>query len=151
MNCKEMNPPSLSPLRERHWWVVNEHWAFDGIEIPKGFTTDLDSVPHIPGIFALFKGRSRIAALVHDYLYTVADRPRKEVDRAFLKYMVIDNTPSWIAHCMYVAVRSFGWLYYRRADGDTPDERLRSRLVDASGTCPFLKTNPTPSIKRIVS
>lgn len=135
----EVKSPSLSPIRKRHWWVLNESWSYQDIHIPKGFTTDLDSVPHIPGIFALYKGRSRVAALIHDYLYAEGKWSRKEIDRLFLHYMIDDGIPTWIARSMYLAVRCFGWLYYKRAEGTTQDERVSSRVADESGTSPYLK------------
>lgn len=133
-----IDTPSLSPIRKRHWWVLNEEWSYQDIYIPAGFTTDLDSIPHIPIVFALYKGRSRVAALIHDYLYSIGDRPRKECDRLFLYYMIDDDIPNWIAYSMYAAVRSFGWRYYQRSLGECSEERLRNRLIDNSGVSPFL-------------
>lgn len=135
----EVKSPSLSPIRKRHWWVVNEEWVYEDLIIPAGFTTDLDSVPHIPGVFALYKGRSRVAALIHDYLYAIGDRSRKDIDRLFLHYMIDDGIPSWIAKTMYWAVRAFGWRYYRRSLGDGPNERFYNRLIDADGLAPCHK------------
>lgn len=135
----EVNSLRVSPIRKRHWWVLNEDWIYEDLIIPAGFTTDFDSVPHIPGIFALYKGRSRVAALIHDYLYTVELCSRKEADQRFLRYMVDDGIPSWIAKSMYIAVRALGWRYWQRTVGDTPKERFYNRLIDADGLPPCHK------------
>jgi len=126
----EVAPPSLSPIRRRHWWVLNQTWEYDGIVIPQWFVTDFDTVPHIPFIFAMYKGRSRIAALIHDFLYALSDRPRKDIDELFYKHMLKDDVPKWIAWPMYIGVRAFGWRYFDRAVGDTAEEKMRSRMLD---------------------
>lgn len=134
----KVESPKLSPIRKRHWWVLVVTWSYEEINIPAGFTTDLDSVPHIPGVFAFYKGRSRVAALIHDYLYAIGDRPRKEVDRLFLHYMIDDGVPYWVAKTMYWAVRMFGWKYYNRSLGECPRERLENRIVNHTEEAPRL-------------
>lgn len=127
---KYLMEPSLTPMYKRHWWVLNRDWHCEDFVVPEGFTTDLDSVPHIPGIFAFYKGRSRTSALAHDYHYALGVRSRKAIDQLFLRLMIGDGVPKFVAFSMYFAVRIGGWRYYKRSQGDTPAERLLSRLID---------------------
>jgi hypothetical protein len=130
---KYQSEPSLTPMYKRHWWILNRDWRCKDFIVPKGFTTDLDSVPHIPGVFALYKGRSRTSALAHDYQYALGERSRKDIDELFLFLMIDDNVPKFVAYSMFYAVRLFGWRYYKRSRGNTAGERLKSRLIDHDG------------------
>lgn len=73
------------------------------IQIPEGFRTDLASVPRfLPLAYAMFGGRGRKAAVLHDYLC------RQGFDRAFADdvfwgALVIEEGPV-VADAMYVAV-----------------------------------------------
>lgn len=105
----------------KYWEVAQPitHTLSNGdiIAIPKGFKTDLSSVPKILwGLFPPF-GNFLLAALVHDYLYVVRyDNDRKFADKEMLvisnklhsKTLLnkIDNK------LRFYAVRLFGWIYW---------------------------------------
>lgn len=137
--------PSLSPLPERHFWVVNEDWDFYGHTVPRGFVTDLDSTPHIPGLFAIVKGRARWSALGHDFLYSSTNVTRYEADRLFLRGMLEEGVPPWIANPMYLAVRSLGWRRYNKKRRIPKNERLEQHLADYTGDAPIFHTANPPS------
>ena len=82
--------------------------------IPRGFITDFASVPRI--LWWLFPpmGRYGKAALVHDYLYYTKEVSRAEADRIFLEAMLMMGVGKLTAYTMYLAVRAFGWLRWRR-------------------------------------
>lgn len=69
-------------LGEGYWKVIQPLCYQYGrrlIIVPEGFVNDLDSVPRIPIIFSLMKGRSVRPAVLHDFLYREGC-PRAEAD-----------------------------------------------------------------------
>ena len=91
------------------------------IVVPAGFLTDFASVPRLPLIYAWVGGRGSMAAIIHDYLYTVAGTDayphitRKDADQEFLRAMSILKEPSSPIKraAMYRAVRLFGGFSYQ--------------------------------------
>ena len=81
--------------------------------VPAGFTTDLDSVPRIPGLYAMVKGRATRSAVVHDYLYRNR-YPRKQADNIFWDAMKHEGVAAAYRWMIWAGVRSGGWLAYRR-------------------------------------
>lgn len=89
------------------------YWHREGcIVVPRGFRTDLDSVPRLPFGYLLFKGRSVRAPIVHDWLY-YSQSGRAYADRVFLDAMADAGVPAWQRYPIYWAVRAGGWLPYR--------------------------------------
>ena len=96
------------------------------VTVPAGFGTDLDSVPRIPGVYALAKGRAVKSAVIHDYLYR-EQRPRAFADSVLLDAMAVEGVSNPIRWTIYAAVRVFGWIPYDRiGKGKTRVQRLRS-------------------------
>ncbi|WP_323885478.1 DUF1353 domain-containing protein [Aeromonas caviae] len=110
--------PILMPLDDLNWqlheeyYVLSEHMSFT---IPKGFVTDLASVPrciwNIYPPFGLYTG----AAVAHDYLYRTKQMQvtRKEADALFKEQMHKAGVESSQAQLMYLAVRAFGWASFK--------------------------------------
>ena len=99
-------------------WIVSQSFSYVAkgigeIEVPKGFSTDLDSVPRIPLVHAWLKGRATQSAVVHDFLYRNR-YDRKKADKILNMAMKDEGVPSWRRIPIYSAVRSFGWLAYRK-------------------------------------
>ena len=96
------------------------------IYVPKGYRTDLASVPRF--LWSLYPphGRWAKAAVIHDRLYTHQyEHPlitRKMADYIFLEGMRILNVPEQDAKTIYLAVRAFGWIYW---DADPEDDRSK--------------------------
>lgn len=83
------------------------------ITAPAGFVTDFASVPRIPLVFSVFGDRAHEAATIHDYLYSIKHN-RKQADSVFKQALLEDPYISdWKAQAMYIAVRAWGWKYYR--------------------------------------
>lgn len=123
MNLKPMD--RFSPLRLQHidggrWVTLDElrymRTADEIYVVPKGFRTDLDSVPRIPGLYAWLKNRATRAATVHDHLYRQR-HPRKEADAVFLDAMRHEGVPAWRRWAIYLGVRAGGWAAYKRKAG----------------------------------
>ncbi|MEX0385855.1 DUF1353 domain-containing protein [Spiribacter onubensis] len=96
------------------------------VKVPAGFGTDLDSVPRVPGVYALAKGRAVKSAVIHDYLYR-EQRPRVFADAVLLRAMKTEGVSRPMRWIIYGAVRAFGWIPYRRiGQGKTRVQRVRS-------------------------
>ena len=107
----------LSP-REGDRWVLLREWRYVTQRgewiVPGGFTTDLTSSPRFLWAFVPPFGPYMGAAVLHDFLYASKVMPRKDADRLFLAAMIVDGERTWRAHILYLAVRWFGWLAWRR-------------------------------------
>lgn len=96
------------------------------ITIPKGFITDLASIPRLFTRLIPVNGRHRAPAVVHDYLYSTKGHinyvprnggfgitiPRKECDLIFLEAMKEAGVSAWKRNVMYAAVRAGGWASF---------------------------------------
>jgi hypothetical protein len=83
-----------------------EEW----LVVPAGFVTDGASVPRLPFTYALFGGRARKAATLHDYCYS-RRRDRAEADAIFLAAMEQEES-RFVRGFMYAGVRVGGWTNY---------------------------------------
>lgn len=103
--------------RPDYWLVIAPLIWDDGqhqITVPAMFETDLASIPRRFRKIFNRNGKSRRAAVLHDWLYAGQCLSRAEADRLFLDAMEADGV-SW-AHrwSMYCAVRAAGWRYYKQ-------------------------------------
>lgn len=83
------------------------------VYVPRGFVTDLDSVPRLPGLHALVEGRAVKSAVIHDWLY-YRRMPRDQADWIFAEAMRHEGVPTAIRAVIYAGVRLFGWIAYER-------------------------------------
>ena len=87
------------------------------VAVPAGFRHD-----GATGAKLLFQrdGIHRAAALIHDYLYekkgSLSGRTltRKQVDGLFRRMLKIYGVKAWHVTAAYLAVRTAGWMYWRR-------------------------------------
>lgn len=80
----------------------------DGAAIPAGFVCDADTVPRGLGwLYAWLKGRTVLAAIVHDYRYR-AGHDRYTADREMLHIMRWEGVRKRYRKPIYYAVRVFG-------------------------------------------
>ncbi len=108
----------VSPLTDgRRWEIMREfeyHVGYKGsskiITVPAGFITDFASVPRPFWAIIPRWGKHGNAAVIHDYLYWVQTRSRKESDDIFLEAMTALNVRKITRTVMYWAVRLFGWI-----------------------------------------
>ena len=97
---------------DRGWILIESvEWPAPPVVVPVGYKTDLDSVPRIPVFYSIFKNRTRYAAVIHDYLYSVGN-DRKEADRIFLAAMEAEGVRRRYRLPIYCAVRFFGKRYH---------------------------------------
>jgi hypothetical protein len=83
------------------------------IVVPKGFRTDLASVPRLPIIFLLCGDTSSEAAVVHDYLYSTQQVRRRMADAVLLEASRITGVPAWRRYMIWAGVRLFGWFHWK--------------------------------------
>lgn len=115
-------PLTVTKLKNQRWRVriAFAYYTQRGeiIKIPRGFITDLASIPRpfwsvigSPG-----SGDYAQAAVVHDYLYVEQTFTRKQSDKIFLEAMR-DLRVGWLRRTvMYIAVRIGGripWENYK--------------------------------------
>ena len=96
-------------------WELTESLVFigSGIVVPKGFQTDLASVP--TGLRWLIhkRGKWDTAAVFHDYLYRTG-RNKVKADLLFRKIMQLCGVKPWRYNLMFFGVSIFGWLFWKR-------------------------------------
>lgn len=87
---------------------VGEYPSTEVISVPKGFITDLASVPRV--FWSVFPphGKYAKAAIIHDYLYEYRIFSRKRADDIFLEAMEVLGVAKWRRLSMYWAVRLGG-------------------------------------------
>jgi hypothetical protein len=78
------------------------------IIVPKGFQTDLASVPRLPVIYLLTGDTASQAAAVHDYLYSTHEVPRDVADAVLREASAVIGVPAWRRWTMWAGVRMFG-------------------------------------------
>lgn len=78
--------------------------------VPRGFQTDLASVPRVPLIYTLWGSRCHREGVAHDYLYRKDAYPqvtRSQADNVFLEAMQCRGKRGGIRYPMFWGVRLF--------------------------------------------
>jgi hypothetical protein len=104
----DTDSPDRFELFEHFDYHVGRLNSGDVISVPAGFRTDFASVPRVFWWLVPPVGRYGKAAVIHDYLYVVKTRSRKEADKIFLEAMEVLDVPKWRRKLIYFAVR-FGF------------------------------------------
>lgn len=120
-------PLSVTQVSPTQWRIDREvtfhvggELSPDVITVPDGFITDFASVPWPASMLIPLSGRHNMAAVVHDFLYSLLGevkipnnyrkRTRAECDAVFLEALEACGC-NWIKrHIMYRAVRIGGGL-----------------------------------------
>lgn len=126
-----LTPLDLRAYKPGEWVVLLAliFMATDGKRyiVPRGFITDLASIPRL--LRALFdvNGESRAAAVLHDFLYCIQHTTRAEADALFLEALKSCGVPWATRYSMYLGVRAGGWMYWQdRDDGITQEDFVDS-------------------------
>lgn len=99
-------------------WILEDTLIYESnaagrmFVIPKGFRTDLASVPRLPIVFWLTGATSNAAAVVHDYLYNSKQVSRAMADAVLREASAVTGVPAWRRWAMWAAVRCFGGSHY---------------------------------------
>lgn len=95
------------------------------VRVPKGFITDLASIPRFFWRIIPPVGKYNKAAVIHDFLYrggtieyVVGNNhrlpTRRETDRIFKNIMQQLKVPAWKREVMFSAVRMAGWTGWKK-------------------------------------
>lgn len=100
--------------------------------VPRGFITDLASIPLALRWLIDPDGLSRQAAVLHDFLYCLHFTTRAEADALFLEALAACGV-GWVTrHAMYAGVRAGGWVYWdQRKDGTSKDDFVEPEWFEA--------------------
>jgi len=117
-------PLKVMPLENGRWelleafeYHVGSEDSTDVISVPVGFDTDFASIPRpLWPVFPPYDITHGKAAVIHDYLYRVQTRTRKQCDQIFLEAMTVLGA-GWLKRTlMYQSVRWFAggaWNLHR--------------------------------------
>ena len=119
----------VSPLADgKTWVIVRDFWydvgaenSGDHIDVAIGFQTDFATIPRLFWAILPKWGRYGNATVIHDWLYWVQTRPRREADAILLEAMGVLGVTSLVKVAMYWAVRLFGGLAWYRNQADKAD------------------------------
>ncbi len=93
--------------------IITSDVGTETVTVPKGFLTDLASVPRLPGMYLFFGGRARKPAVIHDWLYSTHRGEREVADAVFFRAMA--NGENWFTRSMmWLGVRVGGWAVWNR-------------------------------------
>lgn len=112
----EFTTPLILVMLPHRQWLVHERFEYHVgqidsgivIRVPKGFKTDLASIPRIVWPILPPHGYYGKAAVIHDYCYVHAIESKRWADDVFLEAMGILGIPRWKQIVMYWSVRLFG-------------------------------------------
>ena len=136
MKVTFVNEPTIKPVGNGDGWMlcddffvrVDSEDAGDPpvtFTVPMGSTTDLASVPRLPGAYLLFGGRARRSAILHDWLYE-SRFPRKWADDVFRAAMKEEEINPVTRFVMWLGVRVGGASYYQEVAQDSPDDLYKN-------------------------
>lgn len=108
----EMVAGRLFELTEPFEYHVGAFPSERVITVPKGFLTDLASIPRF--LWSVFPpdGEYAKAAVVHDYLYRYPSTSRQFADAVFDEAMGVLGVKPWKRWLITHAVRLFGGWYF---------------------------------------
>ena len=106
-----MKYPKIT-YKKNNNWELTDSFELDSYVIPKGFRTDLASVPKLFWSILPPIGQWMTASIIHDYLYQEKTLTRKQADKELYKYMIYYNVKIPIALLIYISVRLFGKKYF---------------------------------------
>lgn len=118
---KFVNEACISPLKGYDYKTCNAlRVKIDGVKyvIPKGFETDLASIPRILWpIFAPQYSGFVAPSILHDYLYRCNNNiDRKFADEVLYSALITENVSPFTASKFYLGVRLFGERHYTHGE-----------------------------------
>jgi len=104
----KMLPNERFEVAQAFTYHIGELGSGNIINVPKGFVTDLTSVPRLLWPVLPPHGFYGKAAVLHDYLYVNGLKTKAIADNIFLEAMTVLNIPKYKRIIMYKGVHYFG-------------------------------------------
>ena len=95
---------------------------------PKGFVTDFVSTKILK-----FSSKCDVAALFHDVDYWYQEKPRSLADKHYRQNLRYFGVNYFVATAQYLALRSFGWLAWRKNKKLAEKHGLNSKILLKNG------------------
>ena len=93
---------------------IGKYPSDETVIVPIGFVTDFASVPRIFWTLVSPIDSHAKAAVLHDFLYNIGYKTRKECDEIFYESMKVLGVSKYKALIMFKAVRVFGFPFYKK-------------------------------------
>ena len=110
----------LNGLSVPNEWVVDQPLIAlrngDKLIVPRGYITDLASIPRVFRNVFNVNGLLRAPAVLHDWLYSSQRFTRAMSDAIFLEAMEARGVDRAERYAVYSAVRAFGWSYWNKRE-----------------------------------
>jgi len=113
-----INVPKIAPFADWDYYYLlapigwkpegDDKERYSEVMIPKGFVTDLASIPKVLWPILPPTERYTHAAIIHDYHYWTQNISRDEADEIFKIGMKELNVPGWSSYAIYKAVSLAG-------------------------------------------
>lgn len=122
VTIKPLTEACLLPFKGHRFKLCNELIVKadkDILAIPRGFTTDLASIPKpIWWLFSPNEANTIWPSILHDWHYCCdATISRHKADNIYYYALLKNDTPRYKAFLYWWSVRSFGWLSYKKGQG----------------------------------
>ena len=121
-NLKLPDELHLKYLGGGQWELLRPYRAvWDGgrVEAPKGFRTDLASIPRLARSIIPQIGDQNGPAVIHDWCYRHRWKARALSDALFLATMKV-KAVNWLRrNIIYAAVRAGGWVTWNKEGNET--------------------------------
>jgi hypothetical protein len=145
LHMARFKDPIYILLRPIKWFPGKNGPDLPSVEVPKGFVTDLTSVPRPFWSLLRPDGEYTYAAIIHDYLYWTQSTDRAIADSILWSAMQDFGIDNATAGAIFTAVRAGGsgpWETNKRAR-DSGEKRVLKRLPqDPRMTWDEWKTTP---------
>lgn len=110
LDVRAYRPDEWVVLAPLEWKSKDAH-----VVVPRGFITDLASVPRALRAVLDVNGPSRAPAVLHDFCYCAQEtKTRKEADELFLTALEACGVGLIERRMFYAGVRAGGWVYWRK-------------------------------------
>lgn len=120
LSTLELQEYMLNGLSVPNEWVVDQPLITlrndDKIIVPRGYITDLASIPRVFRNVFNVNGPLRAPAVLHDWLYSSQRFTRAQSDAIFLEAMEARGIGKAERYAVYAAVRGFGWAYWNKRE-----------------------------------
>lgn len=116
VRCKSALEIRALPAENEWALTAPLHWetlTLD-VKVPAGFITDLASIPRALQNVLSVTGKSRRAAVAHDWLYCVQSVSRNDADQFLRRALICEGMGSAQARVYWLGVRAGGWLAWNK-------------------------------------